>query len=70
LHLEDDGCAQTERDGRQQLVGDAEQRPERVDAAERIEDDPSNQTRFLTFTRADAPALPAGSSWTCMSPIC
>ena len=26
--------------------------------AERIEDDPTNQTRFLTFTRADAPALP------------
>lgn len=30
--------------------------------AERIEDDPTNQTRFLTFTRADAPALPAASS--------
>ncbi len=26
--------------------------------ADRIEDDPTNQTRFLTFTRADAPALP------------
>ena len=26
--------------------------------AERIEDDPTNQTRFLTFTRAGAPALP------------
>ncbi len=29
--------------------------------AERIEDDPTNQTRFLTFTRADAPALPQGT---------
>ena len=29
--------------------------------AERIEDDPSNQTRFLTFTRADAP-LPQSAS--------
>ena len=33
-----------------------------VPLAERIEDDPTNQTRFLTFTRADAPALPAGSA--------
>jgi 3-deoxy-7-phosphoheptulonate synthase len=32
-----------------------------VPLAERIEDDPTNQTRFLTFTRADAPALPAGN---------
>ena len=32
-----------------------------VPLAERIEDDPTNQTRFLTFTRSDAPALPAGS---------
>src|ERR1044071_2791613 len=32
-----------------------------VPLAERIEDDPSNQTRFLTFTRADAPELPAGT---------
>ena len=30
--------------------------------ADRIEDDPTNQTRFLTFTRADAAALPAGSA--------
>jgi chorismate mutase/prephenate dehydratase len=29
--------------------------------AERIEDDPTNQTRFLTFTRSDAPELPAGA---------
>ncbi|HUF36046.1 MAG TPA: 3-deoxy-7-phosphoheptulonate synthase [Gemmatimonadales bacterium] len=29
--------------------------------AERIEDDPTNQTRFLTFTRSDAPALPAAT---------
>src|SRR5829696_10453604 len=28
-----------------------------VPLAERIEDDPTNQTRFLTFTRADAPDL-------------
>jgi chorismate mutase/prephenate dehydratase len=35
-----------------------------VPLAERIEDDPTNQTRFLTFTRADAPALPAGSAGT------
>jgi 3-deoxy-7-phosphoheptulonate synthase len=35
-----------------------------VALAERIEDDPTNQTRFLTFTRADAPALPAGSAGT------
>ena len=33
-----------------------------VPLAERIEDDPTNQTRFLTFTRADAPALPAGNA--------
>ncbi|MGH7525565.1 MAG: 3-deoxy-7-phosphoheptulonate synthase [Gemmatimonadales bacterium] len=32
--------------------------------AERIEDDPTNQTRFLTFTRADAPALPEASTGT------
>ncbi|HET6579854.1 MAG TPA: 3-deoxy-7-phosphoheptulonate synthase [Gemmatimonadales bacterium] len=32
-----------------------------VPLAERIEDDPTNQTRFLTFTRADAAALPAGN---------
>jgi len=32
-----------------------------VPLAERIEDDPTNQTRFLTFTRADAPPLPVGS---------
>jgi chorismate mutase/prephenate dehydratase len=30
--------------------------------AERIEDDPSNQTRFLTFTREPAPALPQGGA--------
>jgi 3-deoxy-7-phosphoheptulonate synthase len=35
-----------------------------VPLAERIEDDPTNQTRFLTFTRAGAPALPAGSEGT------
>ena len=28
--------------------------------ADRIEDDPTNQTRFLTFTRSDAAQLPAG----------
>ena len=33
-----------------------------VPLAERIEDDPTNQTRFLTFTRSEAPALPAASS--------
>jgi len=33
-----------------------------VALAERIEDDPTNQTRFLTFTRSDAPALPAGAA--------
>ena len=33
-----------------------------VPLAERIEDDPTNQTRFLTFTRAEAPALPAASA--------
>ena len=27
--------------------------------ADRIEDDPTNQTRFLTFTRSDAARLPA-----------
>ncbi|MBA3343821.1 MAG: 3-deoxy-7-phosphoheptulonate synthase [Gemmatimonadales bacterium] len=32
-----------------------------VALADRIEDDPTNQTRFLTFTRADAPALPQGT---------
>jgi 3-deoxy-7-phosphoheptulonate synthase len=30
-----------------------------VSLAERIEDDPTNQTRFLTFTRSDAATLPA-----------
>jgi 3-deoxy-7-phosphoheptulonate synthase len=30
--------------------------------AERIEDDPTNQTRFLTFTRSDAPALPPAAT--------
>jgi len=35
-----------------------------VPLAERIEDDPTNQTRFLTFTRADAPALPAATAGT------
>ncbi|MBA3659316.1 MAG: hypothetical protein H0W67_06940, partial [Gemmatimonadales bacterium] len=30
-----------------------------VPLGERIEDDPTNQTRFLTFTRADAAPLPA-----------
>jgi chorismate mutase/prephenate dehydratase len=32
-----------------------------VALADRIEDDPTNQTRFLTFTRSDAPDLPAGT---------
>ena len=32
--------------------------------AERIEDDPTNQTRFFTFTRADAPPLPAATEGT------
>ena len=35
-----------------------------VPLAERIEDDPTNQTRFLTFTRSEAPALPAGTAGT------
>src|SRR5262245_9577248 len=35
-----------------------------VPLAERIEDDPTNQTRFLTFTRARAPTLPAGAAGT------
>ncbi|MBA3260706.1 MAG: 3-deoxy-7-phosphoheptulonate synthase [Gemmatimonadales bacterium] len=30
--------------------------------ADLIEDDPTNQTRFLTFTRADAAELPAGTA--------
>jgi chorismate mutase / prephenate dehydratase len=33
-----------------------------VPLAERIEDDPTNQTRFLTFTRAGEPALPETAS--------
>jgi 3-deoxy-7-phosphoheptulonate synthase len=32
--------------------------------AERIEDDPTNQTRFLAFTRADAASLPAAQQGT------
>ena len=36
VHLEQDGGGDAERDGGQQLVGDAEQRPQRVDAAQRI----------------------------------
>jgi 3-deoxy-7-phosphoheptulonate synthase len=35
-----------------------------VPLAERIEDDPTNQTRFLTFTPASAPRLPAASEGT------
>ncbi len=35
-----------------------------VPLGERIEDDPTNQTRFLTFTRADAAPLPAAASGT------
>jgi hypothetical protein len=35
-HLQKDRGAQAKRDGGEQLVGDAEKRPERVDAAERI----------------------------------
>src|SRR6478752_4517121 len=35
-----------------------------IPLAERIEDDPTNQTRFLTFTRSDAPALPAAPAGT------
>ena len=52
-----------------------------VPLAERIEDDPTNQTRFLTFTRADAaearphgrrrPATrPRSSCWSTTSPGC
>jgi 3-deoxy-7-phosphoheptulonate synthase len=33
-----------------------------VPLADRIEDDPTNQTRFLTFSRADAAPLPAGNA--------
>ena len=37
-HLDDDGGGHAERNRRQQLIGDAEQRPERIDAAQRIFD--------------------------------
>ena len=36
-HLDEDGGAEAEGDHREQLVGDAEDRPEGVDAAERID---------------------------------
>ena len=36
MHLDQNGGGDAQRDGGQQLVGDAEQRPQRIDAAQRI----------------------------------
>ena len=36
MHLEQNRGRHAQRDGRQQLIGDAEQRPQRIDAAQRI----------------------------------
>ena len=38
MHFDQNCCGEAERDYREQLVGQSEKRPERVDAAERIDD--------------------------------